>query len=113
MRRVFNIVALFVAGASFGVAAEDPVISADTTNSRCRVSTVAHNGMPVDIVPRRSHWNFGAGSVWTHKGWQYAAYWDDARQVSVARRQLPMGPWEVVSLPDYRRGETGERGKGG
>jgi hypothetical protein len=80
---------------------------------RVRVSKVADNAMPVDIVQRRSHWNFGPGSLWTHQGWQYAAYWDDARQVSVARRELPHGPWEVVSLPDYRRGETGERGRGG
>lgn len=77
------------------------------------VSTVANNGMPKDIVTPGSRWNFGPGSLWTHKGWQYAAYWDDARQVSVARRQLPTGDWSVVSLPDYQRTESGDRGKGG
>lgn len=78
-----------------------------------RVSVVAHNGMPKNIVARGSIWNFGAGSLWWHNGWQYAAYWDDARQVSVARRQLPDGNWQVVSLPDYQRTESGDRGKGG
>jgi len=78
-----------------------------------RVSIVAHNGMPKDIVGRGSIWNFGSGSLWTFDGWQYAAYWDDARQVSVARRKLPDGKWEVASLPDYQRTESGDRGKGG
>ena len=78
-----------------------------------RVSTVANNGMPKNIVPKGTAWNFGPGSLWTHRGWQYAAYWDDARQVSVARRQLPLGDWSVVSLPGYQRTATGNRGKGG
>jgi hypothetical protein len=77
------------------------------------VSIVASNGMPKNIVPRESSWNFGPGSLWTHQGWQYAAYWDEARQVSVARRQLPAGPWAVLSLPGYQRTETENRGKGG
>jgi hypothetical protein len=69
--------------------------------------------MPRDIVPRGSQWNFGPGSLWTHQGWQYAAYWDDACQVSVARRQLPDGAWSAVSLPGYQRTATVDRGKGG
>lgn len=80
---------------------------------KVRISTVAENGMPRDIVPRHADWNFGPGSLWTHKGWQYAAYWDEDRQVSVARRKLPTGGWSVVSLPGYQRTESGDRGKGG
>ena len=78
-----------------------------------RMSTVSSNGMPKNIVPKGADWNFGPGSLWTHRGWQYAAYWDDARQVSVARRQLPDGAWSVASLPGYQRSATGDRGKGG
>lgn len=74
---------------------------------------VAENGMPTDIVERHSQWNFGPGALQTFHGWQYAAYWDDAKQVSVARRRLPDGPWDVVSLSDYQRTSTGDRGKGG
>ncbi len=80
---------------------------------RHRSAIVGHNGMPKDIVSPGNRWNFGPGALWTHQGWQYAAYWDDARQVSVARRQLPTGAWAVVSLPGYQRTATGDRGKGG
>lgn len=82
-------------------------------NPTYRVGLVANNGMSRDIVACGSDWNFGSGVLWTHEGWQYAAYWDAPRQVSVARRQLPNGPWAVVSLPGYQRSETGDRGKGG
>ncbi len=92
-----------IANLAASLSAETPV----------RVSTVANNGMPKNIVPEGSAWNFGPGSLWTHRGWQYAAYWDDSRQVSVARRQLPLGNWSVVSLPGYQRTATGNRGKGG
>ena len=91
-----------LAATSFGV--EPPKLS---------VSTVAENGMPKDIVPKGAAWNFGPGSLWTHRGWQYAAYWDDARQVSVARRHLPNGAWAVASLPGYQRTESVNRGKAG
>ncbi|MGJ8696589.1 MAG: BNR repeat-containing protein [Verrucomicrobiaceae bacterium] len=85
--------------------------SADEPN--IRISTVSNNGMPKNIVAKGADWNFGPGSLWTHKGWQYAAYWDDQRQVSVARRQLPSGDWSVASLPGYQRTASGNRGKGG
>ena len=81
--------------------------------AKFRVSTVSENGMPKNIVPKGAAWNFGPGSLWTHRGWQYAAYWDDARQVSVARRQLPEGAWSVASLPGYQRTENITRGKAG
>jgi hypothetical protein len=88
-------------------------LAAHAAEPGVRISTVATNGMPKDIVPKGSAWNFGPGSLLTHKGWQYAAYWDDARQVSVARRKLPTGEWSMVSLPGYQRSESGDRGKGG
>jgi hypothetical protein len=69
--------------------------------------------MPKDVVKQGARWNFGPGSLWTHQGWQYAAYWDDARQVSVARRELPLGSWSVVSLPGYQRTENVNRGQAG
>ena len=78
-----------------------------------QVSKVANHGMPRDIVKQGARWNFGPGSLWTHQGWQYTAYWDDQRQVSVGRRELPNGVWSVVSLPGYERTERINRGKGG
>ncbi|WP_197231246.1 BNR repeat-containing protein [Novipirellula artificiosorum] len=88
-------------------------VDAPEPRPHVRVSTVATNGMPKDIVKRGSTWNFGPGSLWTHNGWQYAAYWDDQCQVSVARRQLPKGAWSVISLPGYKRTENIDRGKAG
>ncbi len=80
------------------------------SNARYHCSVVGKNGMPKNIVPRGSRWNFGAGALRSFRGWQYAAYWDDHRQVSVARRQLPEGSWSVVSLPGYQRTEHNNRG---
>jgi ribosomal protein L24E len=106
---------LFVAGAlllaraaeaSGDTAAKDEQASAVDGKTLFHASTVADNGMPKDIVKNGAKWNFGAGSLWTYKGWQYATYWDDSRQVAVARRQLPEGPWAVISLPGYQRGEV-------
>ncbi len=97
----------FVLILPFSRAADLPDVKAGT------ISVVSGNGMPKNIVKKGADWNFGPGSPWTHRGWQYAAYWDDARQVSVARRKLPSGEWEVASLPGYQRTESGDRGKGG
>lgn len=37
----------------------------------------------------------------TFKGWQYATYYDQDRRLSVARRKLPAGAWEIIHFPDY------------
>jgi hypothetical protein len=37
----------------------------------------------------------------TYRGFQYTVYYDDERQVSVGRRKLPNGPWEVIRFTDY------------
>ncbi len=90
-----------------------PALQVQAAGPGVRISQVAENGMPENIVSKGAQWNFGPGSLWTYGGWQYAAYWDDNRQVSVARRELPTGEWSVVSLPGYRRSESGDRGAGG
>lgn len=77
------------------------------------VSLVTATGMPRDIVERGAAWNFGSGALQTYRGWQYAAFWDDQRQVSVARRSLPDGPWQCVSLSGYQRTSNVNRGKAG
>lgn len=35
-------------------------------------------------------------------GFQYATYYDAQRQVCIARRKLPNGPWESIHFSDYR-----------
>ena len=37
----------------------------------------------------------------TYKGWQYTTYYDQKRRLSIARRKLPAGAWEVVHFEDY------------
>ena len=37
----------------------------------------------------------------TYKGWQYVTYYDQQRRVSVGRRKLPDGAWELISFEDY------------
>ncbi len=107
--------ALHVVGATGLVAnaADDSSKDRLSNQPSFRVSIVSTNGMPKNIVAKGANWNFGPGSLWTHNGWQYAAYWDDACQVSVARRQLPSGEWSVVSLSGYQRTENINRGKAG
>lgn len=83
------------------------------SQQRYNISVIARNGMPKNIVSQGSKWNFGHGALCNFKGWQYAAYWDENRQVSVARRQLPDGPWSVASLSGYQRTENVNRGKAG
>ncbi len=37
----------------------------------------------------------------TYKGWQYVTYYDQQRRVSVGRRNLPDGAWEIITFKDY------------
>ena len=40
-------------------------------------------------------------AIVAYNGWQYAAYWNTSRQVSLARRELPSGSWQTLTLSDY------------
>jgi hypothetical protein len=44
---------------------------------------------------------FQQDAVVSHKGWQYAAYYDGKRHVCMARRRLPNGAWAVARFTDY------------
>jgi hypothetical protein len=39
----------------------------------------------------------------TFNGWQYAAYYNASRYVTLARRRLPDGAWERFAFTDYRQ----------
>ena len=45
--------------------------------------------------------SFQQNPVVTHAGFQYLAYYDADRQVCIARRKLPNGPWETIRFTDY------------
>src|SRR5579862_1677446 len=46
--------------------------------------------------------SFQQDAMTSFDGWQYAAYYDAARRVCLARRSLPAGAWQVLRLDDYR-----------
>lgn len=81
--------------------------------AKFEVSTVSDEGMPETIVRPGAHWNFGPGALQTYRGWQYAAFWDASKQVTVARRELPKGAWESASLGGYQRTSNINRGHAG
>lgn len=37
----------------------------------------------------------------SYKGWQYTTYYDQKQRMSIARRKLPDGTWEVIHFDDY------------
>lgn len=37
----------------------------------------------------------------SHQGWQFAAYWNADRRLTLARRELPAADWEIFSFSDY------------
>jgi rhamnogalacturonyl hydrolase YesR len=45
---------------------------------------------------------FQQDAVHTAAGWQYVAYYDGQRNVCVARRRLPAGPWQILRFSDYK-----------
>ncbi|HEX2875828.1 MAG TPA: BNR repeat-containing protein [Polyangiaceae bacterium] len=49
---------------------------------------------------------FQQDAIVTHKGYQYAAFWNTARHVVLARRQLPGGAWSSIELSDYTNTEA-------
>jgi hypothetical protein len=59
------------------------------TGSQTRFGTIV-NGVTHQQYPLR-----------TYRGYQYTIYYDDERQVSLGRRKLPDGAWEVIRFTDY------------
>jgi hypothetical protein len=49
--------------------------------------------------------SFQQDGILTHKGYQYAAFWNTARHVVLARRALPSGAWQSIELSDYTNAE--------
>lgn len=47
--------------------------------------------------------SFNQDSLVSYNGWQYAAYYNQARYVAVSRRRLPDGSWQHLVLSDYKQ----------
>jgi len=73
-----------------------PSVSAPT------VSTLATDGLSsVTFSGYMNGESFQQEGITTYNGWQYAAYWDNAHHVVLARRSLPAGGWQKVVFGDY------------
>ncbi len=100
----FARVALLVA-----IAALTPLAAQVTVTAKI----VTTNGMsPTANGESNRNWNFNEGSLTSFNGWQYLAFWNNdgatnggQYHVSVARRQLPDGDWQVITLSDYFRNQ--------
>lgn len=49
--------------------------------------------------------SFQQDGVVTHEGYQYVGFWNSARHVVLARRELPSGTWTALEFADYTNTE--------
>lgn len=49
--------------------------------------------------------SFQQDGIVSYKGFQYVAFWNSARHVVLARRQLPNGSWDALEFTDYTNTE--------
>lgn len=49
--------------------------------------------------------SFQQDALVTHNGYQYASFWNENRNVVLARRALPAGEWEKFDFTDYTNSE--------
>lgn len=65
-------------------------------------------GAGVTIVSYGGYLNgesFQQDGIATHEGYQYVAFWNAARHVVLARRELPSGTWSALEFSDYTNTE--------
>jgi len=60
---------------------------------------------PVQYANGLNGLSFQQDALLSHAGWQYAAFYNAARHVCVARRKLPSGSWQTVELKDYTQSQ--------
>jgi hypothetical protein len=76
--------------------------AAAPTVSAPSVSTLATDGLStVSYSGYMNGESFQQEGITSYNGWQYAAYWNSARRVVLARRQLPSGSWQKIVFSDY------------
>lgn len=73
-------------------------------------TTVASNAMtlssPATYGQAINGLSFQQEALMTFNGWQYITYYNSSRYVCVGRRQLPDGPWQILTLTDYTLSTT-------
>ena len=46
--------------------------------------------------------SFQQDAIMTYNGYQYLTFWDKGANLSIARKRLPEGEWEIINFADYR-----------
>ena len=46
--------------------------------------------------------SFQQDAIMTYNGYQYLTFWDKSANLSIARKRLPEGEWEIIRFADYR-----------
>ncbi|HYQ02948.1 MAG TPA: BNR repeat-containing protein [Polyangiaceae bacterium] len=97
--------------ASVGGAAGVSAVAGGTGDGGVDLSKEAETKLPgagVTIVSYGGYLNgesFQQDGIVTHEGYQYVAFWNAARHVVLARRQLPSGTWSALEFSDYTNTE--------
>jgi hypothetical protein len=80
-----------------------PGIGSDVVVERIGVSEVDAAALTIDGEYGRAinGLAFQQDALVSHRGWQYLAYYDAARHVCLARRELPDGVWQILRFEDY------------
>ena len=93
---------IFVSLLCFATLGLHSAIAAAPTVSAPAISTLATDGLStVSYSGYMNGESFQQEGITTYNGWQYAAYWNSARRVVLARRQLPSGGWQKITFTDY------------
>jgi hypothetical protein len=91
---------------SAGAAGAGGAVEAEPSVTKERETRLSDQGLT--LVSYGGYLNgesFQQEGLVTYKGYQYAAYWNTARHVVLARRKLPGGPWASLEFSDYTNRE--------
>ncbi|MFC4530473.1 BNR repeat-containing protein [Sphaerisporangium dianthi] len=90
-----------VAGPAPGARAAAPTVTPRAT------TLLTSNGNPaLTYTGYMNGESFQQEGITSYRGWQYAVFWDSASHVNIARRQLPSGGWQILTLTDYTTTST-------
>ncbi|WP_455585556.1 BNR-4 repeat-containing protein [Bacteroides sp.] len=94
MKKSFILLVAFLLGLSDELSSQNPInfIRIGETNPSC-AAYVFGTGEQL------SGQQFQTDGIKTYKGYQYTVYYNQTRNVCIARRKLPVGRWQEVVLP--------------
>ena len=64
-----------------------------------KMALTCNQGIYGNIINGQS---FQQDAVFSHRGWQYVAYYNNQRKLCIARRQINKSFWEILELAGYK-----------